>query len=254
MKSPFDLTGKHIIVTGASSGIGQQCAVSCAQMGARLTLMGRNEPRLQQTLCGMINPDQHRLCVVDLTDFDQIGQVVTEAVEAMGLIHGLINCAGISTTLPLKLMKPDVMKTFFDVNVISAFNLTKEVCGRGHFEKEGGSIVFISSIMGSVGEKGKTLYGMTKGAILAGTRSLACELASRNIRVNTISPGAIITPINENQPHISDPEKRKILEDQHLLGLGKTDDIANACVYLLSDASRWVTGTNLFVDGGYTAR
>lgn len=95
---------------------------------------------------------------------------------------------------------------------------------------------------------------MTKGALQAGSRSLACELASKNIRVNTVSPGVIVTPINENLPHIVDPEKRAALEKSHLLGLGKTEDVANACVYLLSDASSWVTGVNLFVDGGYSAK
>lgn len=108
--------------------------------------------------------------------------------------------------------------------------------------------------MGSYGDVGKSLYAMTKGALQAASKSLACELSPKNIRVNTVSPGLIITPINENLPHIVDPEKRKNLEEKHLLGLGKTEDVANACIYLLSDALRWVTGTNLFIDGGYTAR
>ena len=124
----------------------------------------------------------------------------------------------------------------------------------GHFAPEGGSIVFFSSIMGSHGETGKSLYAMTKGALQAASKSLACELASKQIRVNSVSPGLIITPINENLPHITDPTKREELERMHLLGLGKTEDVANACVYLLSDASRWVTGVNLYVDGGYTAK
>ena len=95
---------------------------------------------------------------------------------------------------------------------------------------------------------------MTKGALLSGVRSLACELAKKNIRVNSISPGVVITPINRNLPHIADPEKRAALESAHLLGLGKVEDIANACVFLLSDASGWITGTDLKVDGGFTAR
>ena len=105
-----------------------------------------------------------------------------------------------------------------------------------------------------VGENGKSLYSMTKGALLSAVRSLACEYARRKIRFNAISPGAILTSINQDLPHIKNPEARAALEDKHLLGLGKTTDIANACVYLLSDASRWVTGQNLVVDGGYTAR
>ena len=95
---------------------------------------------------------------------------------------------------------------------------------------------------------------MTKAALLNLAKHLACELSKKNVRVNSISPGAIETPINMNLPHMKDPEKRAALEAQHLLGLGTTEDIANACIYLLSDASRWVTGTNLFVDGGYTVR
>ena len=108
--------------------------------------------------------------------------------------------------------------------------------------------------MGKGGENGKSLYGMTKGALVSGTRSLACELAKKKIRVNTVSPGVVITPINYNLPHIADPERRAVLEQQHLLGLGETEDVANACIYLLSDASKWVTGIDLCVDGGYTAR
>ena len=95
---------------------------------------------------------------------------------------------------------------------------------------------------------------MTKGALYAGAKSLACELARKNIRVNSISPGVIVTPINQNLPHIVDAEQRKQTEALHLLGLGDPNDIANACIYLLSDASRWVTGSNLVVDGGYTTR
>ena len=124
----------------------------------------------------------------------------------------------------------------------------------GNLSKEGGSVVFFSSVAGSFGEVGKSTYGMTKAALLNLAKHLACEYARKNVRVNSISPGAICTPINMNLPHMKDPEKRAALEAQHLLGLGETTDIANACIYLLSDASRWVTGTNLFVDGGFSAR
>ena len=108
--------------------------------------------------------------------------------------------------------------------------------------------------MGLVGEKCKTLYSATKGALIAASRSMACELAKNKVRVNVVSPGAIETPINAKLPHMADPELRKKLEEQHLLGLGKCSDISNACIYLLSDAARWVTGQNLVVDGGYTVR
>lgn len=252
--NPFSLNDKVICITGASSGIGRQCAISCSRMGAKVMLMARNEQRLFETLSVMENPDKHFVVPIDLTEYAQVEMVVKDTVSKVGRINGVLHCAGISTTLPLKLVTSEKLEEFFKVNVFSAYNLTRELCKMGHFSKEGGSIVFFSSVMGRVGESGKSLYGMTKGALVSGARSLACELAKKRIRVNTISPGVVITPINRDLPHIADPKRRVVLEQQHLLGLGKTEDIANACIYLLSDASKWVTGIDLCVDGGYTAR
>ena len=251
--NPFSLEGKHIVVSGASSGIGRQCAISCAAMGARVSLLGRNSERLQQTLSQM-DGTGHHIYVVDLTVEEDIKTTVQQIVKDSGRISGLLNAAGISGTLLMKSVSGKKLDEFFQNNVYSAYILTREVCRMGHFAQEGGGIVFFSSIMGSYGETGKSLYAMTKGALQAATKSLACELAPKNIRVNAVSPGLIITPINENLPHITDPSKREELEKMHLLGLGKTEDVANACVYLLSDASRWVTGINLYVDGGYSAK
>lgn len=252
MNNPFTLEGKNILITGASSGIGRQCAISCSQMGAKVILIARNEERLKETLV-MMDGEGHYMAVLDLTDYNQTEIVVREIVKKVGRIDGVLHCAGISTTLPLKLIDVEKMEKFFHANVFSAYNLSKEVCKVGHFSKEGGSIVFFSSVMGIVGENGKSLYSMTKGALLSATRSLACELAKKNIRVNSISPGIVITPINKDLPHIADPEKRALLEKKHLLGLGETEDIANTCIFLLSNASRWITGQNIVVDGGYTA-
>ena len=165
-----------------------------------------------------------------------------------------MNCAGISTTNLFKLTKPEELDKYFEVNVYTGYFLTQEVCKMGNLSKDGGSIVFFSSVAGSFGEVGKSTYGMTKAALLNLAKHLACELSRKNVRVNAVSPGAICTPINENLPQMKDPEKRSALEAQHLLGIGKTSDVANACIYLLSDASRWVTGINLFVDGGYSVR
>ena len=251
--NPFSLEGKTIVVTGASSGIGRQCAISCSQMGARVVLIARNEQRLAETF-SQLNDEGHLSIPIDLTDFDVLKEKVKEIVSAVGPIDGLVNCAGISTTLPLKLMDSQKMDEFFHFNVFSAIELTRHFCQMGNVKKEGASFIFLSSIMGMVGDKGKSLYSMTKGALLSAVRSLACEYALKKIRFNAISPGAIFTPINQDLPHMKDPEARAALEAKHLLGLGETTDIANACVYLLSDASRWVTGQNLIVDGGYMAR
>lgn len=251
--NPFRLDNKHIVISGASSGIGQQCAISCANMGARVSILGRDEERLNLTL-SKLNGSGHQSYIIDLTYENDVKETVRRIVYDNGRIDGLLNVAGISTTLLMKSVSGKKLDEFFQNNVYSSFFLTKEVCKMGHFSHKGGSVVFFSSVMGSYGEKGKSLYSMTKGAIQAGAKSLACELASKNIRVNTISPGVVVTPINENLPHIKDRSKRETLEKMHLLGLGRTEDVSNACVYLLSEASKWVTGINLFIDGGYTAR
>ncbi len=252
--NPFDLSGKHVVISGASSGIGRQCAISCAASGAIVSLLGRNKERLQETLASMEYQEKHQIYCIDLTQSDLVSIAVQKVVETSGCIHGLVNCAGISTTLLMKSVNESKLDEFFRNNVYTAFFLTKEVCKMGNFSKDGGSIIFLSSVMGSFGEVGKSLYAMTKGALQAGAKSLACELANKKIRVNTISPGVIITPMNEKLPHIADPDKRAAIEKMHLLGLGQTEDVANACIYLLSDASRWITGINLFIDGGYSVK
>ncbi len=252
--NPFSLEGKVIVISGAASGIGRQCAINCSKMGAKLILLDLNAEGLSETMTLVLRPEEHFSAVVDLTDYERIPEVIKGAVAKVGRITGLLNCAGISTTLPFNVTKPDVLAKFFHVNVYTAYFLAQTVCKVGNFSKEGGSIVFFSSAAGQFGETCKSIYGMTKGALYSCAKSLACELARKNIRVNSISPGVIVTPINMNLPHIADPEQRKQTEALHLLGLGNPDDIANACIYLLSDASRWVTGSNLVVDGGYTTR
>lgn len=251
INNPFSLNGKKILVTGASSGIGQQCAISCSHMGAIVVLVARNEERLRNTILQM-HGNNHYYFVCDLTIQSEVDKLVQNVKNNLGPIDGIINCAGISTTIPLKLMDANKVYEFFKTNVFSGIELTRQFCKIGYLNKEGASIIFLSSVMGCVGENGKSLYSMTKGALISAVRSLACEYAKRNIRFNAISPGAIITPINKDLPHIKNEELRKKLEEKHLLGLGKTSDVANAAIYLLSDASRWVTGQNFIIDGGYT--
>ena len=252
--NPFSLEDKVIIVTGASSGIGAQCAIDCSRMGAKVVLVARNMERLQQTL-SLMQGEGHMLLPFDLASSEGLKEAIKSVVNTMGKINGVVNCAGISSVTPLKLVTDDMMDSFFRTNVYSAINLSKEVTRMGNYDKGNGcSIIFFASIMGLVGEKCKTLYSATKGALIAASRSMACELAKNKVRVNVISPGAIETPINANLPHMDNPELRKTLEEKHLLGLGECTDISNACIFLLSDASRWMTGQNLIIDGGYTAR
>ena len=254
MKNPFSLVGKNIVVTGASSGIGRQTAVICSQMGARVVLIARNNERLKETLSLMQSPESHLVYSIDLAELSGIEAAIKEAVVNMGKLHGLVNAAGISTTLPLKLISNDKLDEFFRTNVYSAIQMSKLFSKQANVSNEGGSVILFSSVMGIVGETGKTLYSLTKGALISAAKSLALEFASKKIRFNAISPGVVVTPMSQKAIYSQDEESLNKITALHPLGLGKPEDIANACVYLLSDAARWVTGSNLIIDGGYTAR
>ena len=254
MASPFTLEGKTLIVTGASSGIGRQCAISCAKMGASVAVFGRDPKRLNDTLRSMDEPGKHMICAIDLLEYDQVGDIIREIVSQKGRIDGLINCAGISTTLPLNSVSTQKMEHFMQTNVIASVNITRHTVKSANFSQEGGSVIFISSVMGVAGENGKTLYSMTKGALVAAVKSMAIELAPRKIRVNAISPGVVESPMSRSAVYSSDEESLNRIKSLHPLGMGRVEDVANGCIFLLSDASAWITGTNLIVDGGYLAK
>lgn len=223
-------------------------------MGATVVLLGRDRKRLEISRKSLISDKKHICCAVDLLDYDQIQDVVKEIVEEVGPLHGVVHSAGISTTLPLKMVTPDKLDYFFRTNVHSSINLTKLAVRKGVMANSGGSIVFISSVMGSLGEAGKLLYSLTKGALHAGAKSLAVEFASRRIRVNCIAPGVVESPMSAKAIYSQDEASLERIRSLHPLGLGKPEDVAHAASFLLSDASRWITGTTLFVDGGYSAK
>lgn len=223
-------------------------------MGARVVLIARSVERLNETLLLMQSPENHLVYSIDLAEPSGIESAIKEAVEKLGKLHGLVNAAGISTTLPLKLISNEKLDEFFKTNVYSAVLMSRLFTKQAIVSNEGGSVIMFSSVMGIVGETGKTLYSLTKGALISAAKSMALEFASKKIRFNAISPGVVVTPMSQNAVYSQDEESLNKITALHPLGLGMPDDIANACVYLLSDASRWVTGSNLVVDGGYTAR
>ena len=251
MFNPFSLEGKTILVTGASSGIGYQCAVDCANMGAKVVAIGRNKERLEEVVSAMDGKGVSYS--YDLSDLEGIKELVAKIVEEHGKLDGFIHAAGIEVTNPVKLSKPEEYESLFRVNCLSAFEIVKNLCGIKTFNK-GGSIVLISSISGVIARKGLSAYAASKGALMSAARVMALEMAPREVRVNTVSPGTILTPMMQKALDAMDEEDREKRVEGFPLGLGKTSDISNACIYLLSDASRWVTGTNLFVDGGFCAR
>jgi NAD(P)-dependent dehydrogenase (short-subunit alcohol dehydrogenase family) len=251
-KNPFDLSGKKLVITGASSGIGRQCAITANTLGAFVVLIGRSEERLIETASSLSNTD-YLLLAVDITDYEQTAAELEKLLQGLK-IDGIIHAAGISTTLPLRNITPEKLQPFFETNVFAAINITKLLTKIKYANPDGMSIVFVSSVMGIVGELGKTIYSLTKGALVAGAKSLALELAQKNIRVNCVLPGVVETPMSANAVYSQDAAAYDKIKSYHPIGLGKPEDVANACAFLISDAARWITGTDLIVDGGYTAR
>ena len=253
MESPFRLDGKNILITGASSGIGKQCAIECSKEGANIILIGRNTERLKQTMDEM-EGKTHLFYSLDITDFENIEPMVSDAVNQLGKIHGFIHSAGIETTLPLKVLKPVNYQELFNVNVIAGFEFARIITKKKYINETGASLLFIASITGIIGRVGLIAYSATKGALISAVKSMALELASKNIRVNSISPGTVMTEMMKKYLETLNDEQRNKRLDNIPLGIGAPKDVAHGCIYLLSDAAKWVTGTNLIVDGGYCAK
>lgn len=252
MFNPFSLEGKTILITGASSGIGRQCAIDCSKSGARVVLVARNEERLKETLL-MMDGKEHLLCPFDLNDLSEIKKIINDIISKVGKLDGFIHSAGIEKTNPVKLLNTEDYELVYKTNCLSAFEIVKHLDNIKNF-KTGGSIVLIASISGVIARNGLSAYAASKGALISSARVMASEMSRRQIRVNTVSPGTILTPMmNKVLENMPEEDKKKRVEG-FPLGLGFLTDISYACIYLISDASRWVTGQNLIVDGGFTAK
>lgn len=249
--NPFSIEGKTIMLTGASSGIGRQCAIDCAKMGAKVIAIGRNKERLE---CVRAEMGGQGICYsYDLEDIEGIKSFLTSVVKDNGKLDGFIHAAGIEVTSPVKLTGPNDYERLYRINCLSAFEFIKYFSDFRVFNKDG-SVVMISSISGIIARKGLSAYAASKGAMMSAAKVMAVELSSRNIRVNTVSPGTILTPMMQSALDAMKPEEREKRVAGFPLGLGQTTDISYACIYLMSDASRWVTGQNIIIDGGYTAQ
>jgi NAD(P)-dependent dehydrogenase (short-subunit alcohol dehydrogenase family) len=252
MENYATLTGKTILITGASSGIGRQCAISCSRMGGRLILIALEEDKLEQTI-SLLEGDNHQFYVQDITKYDRLEPVILASFEKSGPIHGFIHSAGIEMNRPLKILKAENYEKVIAVNAISGFEIIRILSKIKYLPPEGASYVLISSVMGTLGDIGNIAYCSSKGALLSAGKAMALELASKKVRVNCVLPGVVVTEMSQQLfQNISEDSKNMIIK-MHPLGLGRPEDVANACVFLLSDASRWITGTNFYVDGGYSA-
>ena len=243
--NPFSLQGKTILITGASSGIGQTTAVVCAKMGADVVITGRDAERLQATadLMGIHNA----MIPADLTNNDDVERLVA----ALPPLDGAVLCAGNSTTLPLQFGTREKFDDMFNVNFFAPVELLRLMYKKKILQK-GASVVLIASIGGTHSfMPGNGVYGASKAALNSLMKYAAREYASRKVRVNSICPGMVDTPLI----HRGTITEEQLAEDakRYPLGrYGKPDDIANGAVYLLSDASSWLTGHDLVIDGGFS--
>ncbi|MBO7416899.1 MAG: SDR family oxidoreductase [Bacteroidaceae bacterium] len=245
--NPFSLEGKKILVTGASSGIGKTTAIECSKMGAKLVITARNEERLNQTLSEM-EGEGHVALIGDLTKEDDVKSLVSSMPELDGVIYN----AGVGITVPLAFIKDEDLYRVFETNLFSTMKLNKALLRKKRIKKSA-SLVFTSSISALFNTPGISLYGSTKAALLSYMRSCACELADRKIRVNAVLPGMIQTDLI-NGGTLSEDDKARDMATYPLKRYGTPYDVAYAFIYLLSDASSWVTGTSLIVDGGKLMR
>jgi len=251
-KPPFSLEDRVIFVTGASSGLGRGIAAACAASGARVILQGRDKKRLEDSAqdCG----GALEVCVCDLAaELDNLPQLVRGLVQRHGRIDGLVHSAGLQKLAPLRALRPASALELFQVNALAGVMLTKGLALTKQADVRI-SVVFLSSVMGRVGKPGRSAYCLSKGAVEGAVKALALELIPENIRVNAISPGLVETKMLEEYfDSVPESAKEKILAEMPM-GLGAAADVASAAVFLLSDASRFITGVSLLVDGGYCAQ
>lgn len=243
--NPFSLSGRTILITGASSGIGRTTAIACSQMGARLVIVGRNEQRLHDTLSALVG-EGHLSVICELTDQSSVQKLVAQIDK----LNGVVYCAGTQETCITKMLTEKIVQNLLDTNFTSVAILNAALLSQKKIAKEA-SIVLVSSAAASrVAEVGNAAYSASKGALSAFGRVLAAELAPRKIRVNMVAPAMVKTAIMDKFDVT--PEEFEADEKKYPLGYGEPEDVANTIVFLLSNASKWMTGTELIIDGGLT--
>lgn len=244
--NPFSLEGKTILVTGASSGIGRSTAIECSKMGAKVIITARNEERLKETLSQMVG-DGYEMVLAELTKSDELENLVNQAHD----LDGVVLCAGRAMTSPFMFNTRDKYDEVFNINYFAPVELLRLLLKKKKIKKNS-SVVFVSSIGGVFGYSlGNSIYGATKASIHSTMKFCAKELAPKGIRVNSVNPGMVNTPLIGGGS-ISEEQYKTDMERYPLKRYGEPEDIANGIIYLLSDASSWVTGHALVIDGGIT--
>lgn len=250
--SDASLKGHRILVTGASSGIGKATAIQLSQCGATLTLNGRNEGRLEETL-HQLSGNGHMVAPQELMDADTAADWLKALANKHGAYDGIFHASGVAFIRAVRLTKQQHLDEVFGSSLMAGFGIARAAAQKDVMNP-GSSIVYMSSVAGSRGEAGMTAYSASKAAVDGMVRSFAVELAPKRIRVNTIASGAVKTEMVADVSAKLGDSSMASYESHHLLGFGQARDIANAATFLLSPASAWITGTTMAVDGGYMVR
>ena len=245
--NPFTLEGKTILITGSSSGIGKATAIECAKMGAHIIITGRDEVRLNEVF-NSLEGNGHMQISADLTKSEDIQRLVKE----IPVIDGCVNNAGYNTMSVIQFIKKDDLEHLLNVNLEAPILLTHLLVRNKKMAKDS-SIVFTSSISArGRNSVGNSMYSATKGGLSSFMKNAALELAAKRIRCNAVLPGMVETPLKEGKSNITEEQWEINRQQYPLKRFGKPEDIAYGIIYLLSDASAWVTGTELVIDGGMT--
>ena len=248
MYNPFTLKGKTVFVSGASSGIGKAIAIECSRMGADVFITGRNAERLNSTFLEL-DKGNHMQIIADL----QTDEGINAVVETIPSVDGIIHCAGIAKPLPFRFSGKEVINEVMGINFYSPAILSQQLLKNKKINR-GASIVFISSVSGVLcSSVGGAVYSASKGAINGLVKGMAIELAAKMIRVNTVNPGMIDTNIYVAGT-ITQEQLNEDINRYPLKRYGKPEEVAYLVIYLLSDASSWVTGSGIVIDGGYSVK
>lgn len=246
--NPYSLENKTILITGASSGIGKATAIECSKLGANVIITGRNDKRLTETY-EQLEGNGHIKIVLDLTDDTALQSFVKELPQ----LDGCVNNAGIGGKTPIAFIKPENLQQILAINTIAPIRLT-QLLVKGKKMKKGSSMVLTSSISGVFSvDIGNTMYSVSKSAIDGFMKNAAIELAVKGIRVNSVNPGLVETSIND-VVNMTEEQKQEDLNNYPLKRYGTPREVAWGIIYFLSDASSWITGSTLKMDGGYSLK
>tara|TARA_B100000886_G_scaffold339163_1_gene303813 strand:- start:5401 stop:6168 length:768 start_codon:yes stop_codon:yes gene_type:complete len=247
------LINKKILVTGASSGIGAKSVLEFNSYGAEVILVGRNKNRLDEITSKLSNKSKYRNIVTDLSIPDSGYECIKNIPKDNLPLDGIFHCAGEELIKPIALTKNEDLDSILATTIKASLSLCRAITKKSIFNN-GGSVVFMSSVASVKGIPGMSAYAASKSAINGLSKSLALEFAARRIRFNSIIAGAVKTSMHERLIQNLTPQSTIDYEFKHPLGFGEAIDVANLVTFLMSDASRWITGSEIHIDGGYTAK